>query len=182
MSGTPEQDLFGTLTFDQQCKIAGQDITNRDIAPNRRIAAEIVFEPLDLGIRVTARDADHRVLWGYIGTRETVRQVHCEVAVYDTLQELLAGELRNRGLLESGDAKDPIAAASAAIDELEKTAKRLRDSIDVKTITEATKERARMIARIVADGNRQISLEAGMLKGMKAKGEPADDSEVGSRS
>ena len=31
-----DQDLFGK-TFDQQLRVAGKDITTRDISPNRRV-------------------------------------------------------------------------------------------------------------------------------------------------
>jgi len=164
-----DQDLFGK-TFDQQLGIAGTAIGVRDISPNRRIPGEIVFEPLGTGVRVTARDADHRVLWGYVGAKETVKQIHCLVAVYDSLQNMLAEELQKSGLMTT-ETEDPIRAAQVALDRIEKTAKWLRDSLDVKKISEATTERARTIARIVADADRQITLEAETLKGMKSKSE-----------
>jgi hypothetical protein len=164
-----DQDLFGK-TFDQQLGIAGTDIGVRDISPNRRIPGEIVFEPLGTGVRVTARDADHRVLWGYVGAKETVKQIHCLVAVYDSLQNILAEELQKNGLITT-ETEDPIRAAQVALDGIEKTAKWLRESLDVKKISEATTERARTIARIVADADRQITLEAETLKGMKSKSE-----------
>ena len=40
-------------TFDQQIQLLGDNIVNEDIWPNRRIAGEIVFEPLGNGVRVT---------------------------------------------------------------------------------------------------------------------------------
>jgi hypothetical protein len=163
-----EGNLAGK-TFDQQVEIAGTDITNRDIAPNRRVPGEIVFEPLTTGVRVTARDAQHRVLWGYVGSKETVRQIHCLVAIYDTLQDLLAEELE-KGKFSQRDRGDVIADAQTALDTLEGTVKWLRDSLDVKKASDATVERARTIARIAHDANRQITLEAQTLKGMKSKG------------
>lgn len=167
---TDEQDLFGK-TFDQQLHATGGRIEGRDIAPNRRIPGEIVFEPMGSGVRVTARDAEHRVLWGYVGSKETVRQIHCLVATYDTLQNLVGEELEKRGLFVS-ESEDPIAAAQRVLDSLEKTAKWLRESLEVKKVSDATLERARTIARIVSDADRQISLEASTLKGMKSKTEP----------
>lgn len=166
---TKDRDLFGK-NFDQQLEVAGKDIARRDIAPNRRVPGEIVFEPMGSGVRVTARDAEHRVLWGYVASKGTVRQIHCLVAVYDTLQELVAEELEKRGLF-SAESEDPIVAAHSALGRLEKTAKWLRDSIEVKKVSDATLERARTIARIVSDADRQIALEAGTLKGMKPKSE-----------
>jgi len=50
-----EPDLFGK-TFDQQLQVAGDEIAERDISPNRRIPGEVVFEPVMNGVRVTARD------------------------------------------------------------------------------------------------------------------------------
>jgi hypothetical protein len=61
--------------------------------------------------------------------------------------------------------------ARAALDELEKTVQWLRTSLDVKKVSDATAERARTIARIVSDADRQIALEAAALKGMKPKSE-----------
>lgn len=128
-----DQDLFGK-TYDQQVKIAGDEIHNRDISPNRRISGEIVFEPLGKGVRVTARDSEHRVLWGYVGAKETVREIHCLVAVYDVLQGVLKEELEKNGLIQK-TIEDPIREANSAIDQIEKTIKWIRDSLDVKQVT-----------------------------------------------
>ena len=166
-----DQDLSGK-TFDQQFQAAGKDITARGISPNRRVPGEIVFEPLGTGVRVTARDAEHRVLWGYVGAKETVKQIHCLVAVYDTLQDLLAEELEKSGLFRRETA-DSTSTAQTALDRLEKTVKWLRDSIDVKKVSDATADRAKIIARIASDADRQITLEAGTVKGMKSKSEPS---------
>ena len=164
-----DKDLFDK-TFDQQLQIAGNDIATRDISPNRRVPGEIVFEPMGAGVRVTARDEQHRVLWGYVGAKETVRQIHCLVAIYDSLQGLLAEETRRRGLFRA-ESKNPMATALGALDRLDATVKWLRNSLTVKTVTDATLERARTIAQIVSDANRQITLEVGALAGVKSKSE-----------
>lgn len=164
-----EQD-FSRKTFDQQVHATGGQIEGRDIAPNRRIPGEIVFEPMGSGVRVTARDAEHRVLWGYVGSKETVRQIHCLVATYDTLQNLVGEELEKRHLFVP-ESEDPIRAAQRALDSLEKTVKWLRDGLEVKKVSDATLERARTIASIVSGADRQILLEASTLKGMKSKTE-----------
>lgn len=168
---TREQDLFGK-TFDQQLDATGGRIEGHSIAPNRRIPGEIVFEPMGSGVRVTARDANHQVLWGYVGSKETVRQIHCLVATYDTLQKLVGEELEKQGRFVP-ESEDPIGAAQRALDSLAKTLKWLRDGLDVKKVSDATLERARTIGRVAADADRQISLEASTLKGMKSKTEPA---------
>ena len=164
-----ENDLFG-MTFEQQINATGGAIDGKEITPNRRIVGEIVLEPMGSGVRVTARDGEHRLLWGYVGSKETVRQIHCLVATYETLQNLIAGELEKRGLLK-GDSEEPMLAAERALCELENTVKWLRDSLAVKKVSDATRERARMLARVVSDADRQISLEAGTMKGMKSKNE-----------
>jgi len=63
-----EPDLFGK-TFDQQLQVAGDEIEKKNISPNRRISGEVAFEPVLNGVRVTARDSQHRVLWGFIGSK-----------------------------------------------------------------------------------------------------------------
>lgn len=166
-----QQDLFGK-TFDQQLAIGGEDVIKRDISPNRRISSELVFEPVGAGIRVTARDEEHKVLWGYIGSKETNQQIHCLVATYDTLQALIAEELEKQGLM-APEAADPLIEAEKALRDLQESVQWLRDGLEVKRVSEATLERARIIARMANDANRQLMLEARTLKGMKSKAEPA---------
>jgi hypothetical protein len=162
-------NLFGK-TFDQQVFATSGSIEGRNISPNQLIAGSIVLEPLGSGIRVTARDLDHRVLWGFIASTETVTesQTHCAVATYDTLKRLIADALGRPELLPALGG-DPMIAAEEAIVSLEKSANQLRASIAVKVETEATNERARNIARIVRDAERQISIEIGAVKGTKSK-------------
>ena len=52
--------LFGK-TFDQQVFAANGSMEGRNISPNQMISGSIVLEPLGSGIRVTARDLDHRI-------------------------------------------------------------------------------------------------------------------------
>lgn len=165
-----QQELFGR-TYDQQLAIAGDAINEADISPNRRVTGEVVFEPMGNGVRVTARDDQHRVLWGYVGSKETVSQIHCLVATYDTLQGLIAEELEKRGLFTPDEQEDPVGQAQAALDRLDATVKWLRASLDVKKVSDATLERAKAIGRIALDADRQISLDATSLKGMKSRTE-----------
>jgi hypothetical protein len=201
--------LFGK-TFDQQIDIAGVDVVARDITPNRRIPAEIVFEPIGArvqvtaydaenrilfqrddkkteanskarrvagevifepmgnAVRVTARDERHQVLWGYVGSKETVKEIHCLVATYDTLQGMISEELEKRGLLVQ-ETVDPLNSAKEAIAALEETVRWLKNGLEVKKASDATLERARSIGRMASDANRQLRLEGGTLKGMKSK-------------
>ena len=165
-----EQDLFPT--FDQHLAANDGKIEGVDVSPSRRFfGGEIVFEPTGTGrFRVTARDAEHRVLWGYIGSRETVNQLHCLVAVYTTLQNMLEDALQDKGFFVK-PIEEPMAAAHRALGELEKTLQWLRNSLDVKKVSDATLQRASDIARIAYDAECQIRLEANHLKGMKARPE-----------
>ena len=164
-----DQELFDK-TFDQQVELTAGKLEGRDISPNRKIPGEIVIEPMGPGVRVTARDAEHRVLWGFVGSKETIRQIHCLVATYETLQTMVAEELEKRDLF-SPESQNPIEDVQRAFETLEETLQWLRNGLDVKKVSDATVERARAIARIVSDANRQISLEANTLKGMKSKAE-----------
>ena len=165
-----EHDLFPT--FDQHLAANAGRLEGIDVSPNRRFfGGEIVFEPTGTGrFRVTARDAEHRVLWGYIGSKETVNQVHCLVAIYTTLQRMLTDALEDKGFFVK-PIEEPMAAAQRALGELEETLHWLRKSLDVKKVSEATLQRASDIARITYDAECQIRLEANHLKGMKARPE-----------
>ena len=213
-----ETELFGK-TFDQQVGAAGGDLHATNFTPNRRVAAqivfesigprvqvtaydeenhvlfrsdekrteeslaprrirgEVVFEPVGRGVRVTARDEAHQLLWGYIGSLETVEQIHCLVATYDTLQGLVVEELKRGGRLVP-ETVDPLETAQAAVATLQETVQWLKNGLDVKKVSDATLQRARVIARIATDANRQLTLEAGSLKGMKSKAAPEDASNV----
>jgi len=164
---THEQDLF-SLASGQQAPI-----TEREATTCRRIPGEIVFEPIGSGIRVTARDKQHKVLWGYVGSKETVKKIHCQVAVYSTLQDALSEEIAKSGLPKA-EKKDPMIAATDALNRLENTVTWLRESLVVKVVTGAALDRAREIARIISDADQQITTEAGILRGMKSRIQPDD--------
>lgn len=160
------------MTFDQQLQATNGHIEGFDISPNRRISSELILEPMGTGVRITARDADHRILWGFVGSKDTLRQIHCPVATYETLQALLGEELEKRGLY-SPPSEDTQAAAMRALDSLDKTIAWLRKSVITIKATPATHERNRTIARIVSDANQQIVQEANTLRGMKSKADSA---------
>lgn len=158
----PKQtDLFGK-TFDQQVAATGGKLTGKDISPNILVRGELVFEPVSSGVRVTARDEQHRMLWGFIASQGMLAQMHCPVAVYDTLRDLLSVELKKRGLTVQEE-QEAVPSALAALDGLAKTIQELRDSITVKKESSATRQRALCIKRLANDAVRSISLEAGSL-------------------
>lgn len=164
----PDNIELNGKTYDQQLKLANGETSSCHFLPNTRVSCEIVLEPVATGIRVTARDAQHRILWGYVGAEEKLKQTHCLVAVYDTLQKLLGLQLEKGGFCKRQET-DPISEALSALDSLDKTVKWIRDSLDVKKVSDATAERARTIAQIISDADQQITLEASILKGMKSK-------------
>lgn len=157
-----DSELFGK-TFDQQVKAADGNLEGRDTYPNHRIKGEVVFEPLRGGVRVTARDEEHRLLWGYIGSRPTLEMDHCLVAIYGKLQDVLRQQLKERGL-PTGSEKDPIEDAQQALRRLEEVTADLKDSLDVKKVSDATRNRAEVIACVTADALKQIDLAKSMLK------------------
>ncbi len=140
-----QSELFGK-TFDQQVEAAGGKLSGKDIRPNVLVRTELVCEPVSNGIRVTARDEHHRTLWGFIASQGMLAQVHCPVAIYDVLQEMISEELR-RLALPSQDEQEPIASAHAALNDLEQTVKELRKSITVIKESEATRQRAQRASR-----------------------------------
>ena len=79
-------------------------------------------------------------------------------------------ELAKQGLATL-QIQDTIATALRALDSLEATAQWLRKSLEVKKVSDATLQRANTIARIISDADRQISLEASTLNGMKSRTE-----------
>ena len=172
-----QQNLFGK-TFDQQLAATGNAIEGHDISPNRRISGEIVFEPIGSSVRVTARDAEHRLLWGFVASSETVNEIICEIATYETLQRLIATVIDKPDLLPNLHA-DPIAAAKLSLKNLAGAIKWLEKSLDVQTVAEPTLVRALAIARIASDAERQIMLEASSLQGMKSRVVESDTGGVG---
>jgi hypothetical protein len=164
----PDNLKLQEKTYDQQLRLANGETSSFDISPNTRVPCEVVLEPVATGIRVTARDDQHRTLWGYVGAEDKLKQTHCLVAVYDTLQNLLAVQLEKGGYCKRQET-DPISEALIALDRLDKTVKWIRDSLDVKKVSDATAERAKTIAQIISDADQQITLEAATLKGMKSK-------------
>lgn len=167
MAGNSE--LFGR-TFDQQVQIAGKEIANRAIEPNRLLAGEIVFEPMGNGVRVTARDETHRVLWGFVASKGTLDQIHCLVAVYPTFQNLIREDLEKRGLPVPPQA-DFAAEAAQALNKLESAVKWLRDSLQGGKESTVSAEKARLVGQIASDAEKQISLAAASVKGMRSRAE-----------
>ncbi|MFH1378502.1 MAG: hypothetical protein ABIH86_07100 [Planctomycetota bacterium] len=155
MSNIP--DLFGK-TFDQQVQKINRDINNADIRPNRLFAAEIVFEPVHNGIRVTARDSEHHTLWGFIASKEMLEQHPCQIAIYETLKSLIVEELSNQGV-ETVKQTDSVQTALNELKSLDEILEGIKESIEVIKVTSATKKRAMDIIRVVRDFKKMIKDE-----------------------
>jgi len=156
-------------TFDQHLANAGGSIDNVDIAPNVLVPAEVVLEPVFNGLRVTGRDQEHRLLWGFIATQETLSQKHSSIALGKALKDLLSRRLNSPA--PHPNAEDAMSAAEDAIAELEATLKSLRQSLDVKKVKEATRDRASKIAQLVSDAHQLIELSAAPLRLAKTQPE-----------
>jgi hypothetical protein len=165
MARKADNSLFGK-TFDQQLQIVGKEIGDHDISPNRRIQGEVVFEPLTTGVRVTARNQNHKELWGFVASKEMIDKPHSEVAIYETLRSLISEELEKRGF-SAPDEGDPIQEAKRALSALQETLDALKSSISVKEVSPATLRRAQAIKRSVSDAIRMMSLESALHTGSK---------------
>lgn len=152
-----QEDLFGK-TYDQQMQATRNQADGDQLLPNRRVGGETVFEPLLNGIRVTARDSQHRVLWGFVGSEDMLNLTHVPVAIYENLRTQLRTELSNHGLPAASE-PDPMKSAERALSALEKAIAELRQSITVKKVSDQTRMRACSIARAVEDARRMIRLE-----------------------
>lgn len=154
----PKQtDLLGK-TFDQQVAAMRGKLADKDIRPNRMILGEVILEPVSKGIRVTARNDSHRLLWGFIASKDMLQQMHCPVAVYDTLRTVVADELKKHSL-SSLDDVDPLESAKRAMTQLQQKIQELSKSLEVKKVSDATRERARTIGSVVNDACRLIDLQ-----------------------
>lgn len=142
--------------FDQMIDDDGK--VPADIAPNRRISGEVIFEPLGAGIRVTGRTEKHEVLWGMVCSKGMLEQRYCTVAVYGALQGEVEKALEAEGLpvTEHGDA---ITAAFAALDKMESFVVAARKKITVKKVSPETKSRANAIAKAVSDAYKMMIME-----------------------
>ncbi len=142
---------------------AGHTSSESSRAPTR-ISGSIEVVPLGKGVRVTGRDADGRVLWGFVATRTMLEQPHGAIAIYDRLRDLVNERLDALGL-PMDRPEDVLTAAESKLSELERFATQLRKTI---TITKGKKptggqlEKARDVYRAIHDMFLWISEETEM--------------------
>ena len=151
-------------TFDQLLVTYNRDITGVSITPNTSYVAEIVFEPVHKGKRVSFRTADHRVLCAFICSEGTLTNLNATVALYSSMKELMNVEFNGVQPQEETSNDE----AEKALKELEAIVEWLRKSITVIKVTQATRQRAFAVSRLAEDARTLIINEASSFKGMKA--------------
>lgn len=80
------------------------------------ISGTIAFEPVLTGIRVTARDQDDELLWGFVACKDTIDQTHRPVGIYDRLRSEMSRSLSAHGKLDKAPDKTGIEEARAVLD------------------------------------------------------------------
>lgn len=129
-----------------------------DHGPHRRLPGSVVLEPLGKGIRVTGRDEEHGVLWGFVASKGMLDQPHASIAIYNLLRDHLNPFLESMGLPASRP-ENVMDAAQAALADMEHLIKQLRDNITVKKASPQTLERAEAIHRAMTDAARMVLQE-----------------------
>ena len=160
-----EIDIQSQLpTFDQLLVTHNGDVMGVSIKPNTSYVAEVVFEPVHKGKRVSFRTADHRVLCAFICSEGSLTNLNATVALYSSMKELMNVEI-NGVQPQEETSKDE---AEKSLKELEKMVAWLRKSLKVINETQATRQRAFAVARLAEDARILITNEASSFKGMKA--------------
>lgn len=127
----PEVDLFTPRRSTVDGASAGAQV----------VGGLIVTEPLGNGIRVTARDHDERLLWGYIAGQLSLDSPHVLVATYDALRKHVI-----RGLPHYVDSTAVGAPATKqcldAIGSITAMLEKVRDRLSPKNVSDKTEKRA----------------------------------------
>lgn len=153
-----EGDLFGAdvssalPTFDQIVQRHGGDIAGVDVAPNYRQDAELVIEPVAGGQCVSFRDADHQSLLTFIAGRGGGSSLTTQAAVMGALRDTIRARQKNASAAPEAGKDDAIAAIEAfKTDVLDKI---LKDSVEKKTESRATRIRAAAVIDALADARK----------------------------
>src|SRR5258706_5091978 len=83
---------MGTIRCPQNTQ-SKKDVPMKDQQRKDTVSARILFEPLTTGVRCAAVDEKGKTLWGYVAGKETIRERHQLVAIYDKLTELIKERL-----------------------------------------------------------------------------------------
>ncbi len=138
-------------------------LKNRELATQpHTVLGEVILEPVHAGIRVTARDQQHHILWGYVASDDTLSHIHTEVATYSTLREIIKDELEKLAL-HTKSTTDPFIDAQRAIIDLRELLNKLDDCVNVSTREDTAAHRASRIKRIADDAKRMLEEELSQL-------------------
>jgi hypothetical protein len=150
------QKTFDDILADSKC--AAGDSPERSPSKPMKVPGLVVLERLGNGIRVSAQDHQENVLWGFVATKVMLEQPHGTIALYARLREIINEALTAEGL-EAVHTLDALAAATAALTELQRVTSLLHQSIQVKKASEVTRRRAAAILRVVSDAIKMIEQE-----------------------
>lgn len=128
-------------------------VVEKSMKPNAKVIdGKIAFEPLYGGIRVTARDASNKTLWGFVASSRMIQQYHCPVGIHTTLKELVGAELKAQDLSFNDDTKQ-VELAKKAIQEMQKKLDDCMKTITPENISKATIKNAQVIYKAIHDAN-----------------------------
>jgi len=145
-------------TFDQLLaeKTVDPLASPEHFAPHKVIESRLVFEPMSDQdrVRVTARAADFRVLWGVVASKGMLTQHPVPVAFYEALKELTHENLPkgNVGDLSGTLVDDSLGEAAALIHRINELTEKLR----VKKVSDATRKRALLFSSAFRDARKLI--------------------------
>ena len=150
-----EADVSGALpTFDQVVQKYDGMVAGVDIGPNCRQDAELVFEPVSGGQNVTVRDTNHKTLMSFIVGRGEASDMTAQVALLKDMRTLI----RNRLSQAAPEVRD--AGKDVAIEAIDAFVRdvigKLRESVDTKAESAATRVRAAAVVESLRDARRII--------------------------
>jgi hypothetical protein len=149
--------LSSQRTFDQILGNNGSTLP-ADTGPHKALQGSVVLEPLGKGIRVTGRDNQQGVLWGFVASKGMLDQPHASIAIYNLLRDHLYPLLESMGL-PSSRPENIMDAANSALADMEYLIKQLRENINVKKASPQTLERAEAVHRAMTDATRMVLQE-----------------------
>jgi hypothetical protein len=146
------EDLFNHVSNDGNYSVADfVDFVDTSLMENSKIIpGEIVFEPLMGGLRVTARDQNHTVLWGFVASKSMIERHPCPVAIHTTLKKIITKELAKHNL-ETSKEINYVEEALRNINKLQKKLNDLKKLLKVKKVTDATNNKGYVYYKATTD-------------------------------
>lgn len=151
-------------TFDQILQQNNGEIDGADVRPHKVIPANVVLEPnTHQGIsrvRVTARDANFKLLWGVNISEDLMHAEHpTPVGVYTELRSFIRQHLSSTApRFETTD--NPFTAVSQLLSRIQDVLEKCKkNTMDVKLRSEQTEQRAKDVADILRNAFLQMTYE-----------------------